>query len=140
MNAFPPTASVRATNQQREASDPTVSAFVAASAGSGKTKLLIDRLLRLMLEGAEPSRILCLTFTKAAAAEMALRLQRILGEWVTLPAGRAGGGDENPRHHAGSGGGASAPGRCSPRCWTCRVGCGSAPFTRSASLCCGVFR
>ncbi len=86
MNAFPPTASVRATNLQREASDPRVSAFVAASAGSGKTKLLIDRLLRLMLEGAEPSRILCLTFTKAAAAEMALRLQRILGVWVTLPA------------------------------------------------------
>ena len=78
-------ASARATNLQREASDPTVSAFVAASAGSGKTKLLIDRLLRLMLDGAEPSRILCLTFTKAAAAEMALRLQRTLGEWVTLP-------------------------------------------------------
>ena len=62
-----------------------MSAFVAASAGSGKTKLLIDRLLRLMLQGAKPERILCLTFTKAAAAEMALRLQRILGEWVTLP-------------------------------------------------------
>ncbi len=85
MNAFPPTASARANNLQREASDPTVSAFVAASAGSGKTKLLIDRLLRLMLDGADPSRILCLTFTKAAAAEMALRLQSILGEWVTLP-------------------------------------------------------
>lgn len=88
MNAIPPlaptVASVRATARQREASDPAVSAFVAASAGSGKTKLLIDRLLRLMLEGAEPSRILCLTFTKAAAAEMALRLQSILGKWVTL--------------------------------------------------------
>ena len=85
MNAFAPTASTRASNLQKEASDPKVSAFVSASAGSGKTKLLIDRLLRLMLEGAEPSRILCLTFTKAAAAEMALRLQRLLGEWVTLP-------------------------------------------------------
>ena len=81
---FPGHASARAAARQREASDPAVSAFVAASAGSGKTKLLIDRLLRLMLDGAEPSRILCLTFTKAAAAEMALRLQRILGEWVTL--------------------------------------------------------
>ena len=77
-------ASARANARQREASDPNVSAFVAASAGSGKTKLLIDRLLRLMLEGADPARILCLTFTKAAAAEMALRLQQILGEWVTL--------------------------------------------------------
>ena len=89
MNAIPPLmlpqqASARANNLQREASDPKVSAFVAASAGSGKTKLLIDRLLRLMLHGADPARILCLTYTKAAAAEMALRLQRTLGEWVTL--------------------------------------------------------
>jgi ATP-dependent helicase/nuclease subunit A len=78
------TARDRATTAQRTASDPSVSAFVAASAGSGKTKLLTDRLLRLMLAGAEPSRIQCLTFTKAAAAEMALRLQRVLGRWVTL--------------------------------------------------------
>ncbi len=77
------TASDRAKARQLEASDPAVSAFVAASAGSGKTKLLIDRLLRLMLKGADPARILCLTFTKAAAAEMALRLQKILGDWVT---------------------------------------------------------
>ncbi|MGC8468985.1 MAG: UvrD-helicase domain-containing protein, partial [Acetobacteraceae bacterium] len=54
---------------QARASDPAVSAFVAASAGSGKTKLLTDRLLRLMLAGADPARILCLTFTRAAAAE-----------------------------------------------------------------------
>ena len=74
----------RANAQQRIASDPAVSAFVAASAGSGKTKLLTDRLLRLMLAGAEPQRIQCLTFTKAAAAEMSLRLQRVLGRWVTL--------------------------------------------------------
>ena len=74
----------RATAAQRTASDPLVSAFVAASAGSGKTKLLTDRLLRLMLAGAAPGRIQCLTFTKAAAAEMALRLQRVLGSWVTL--------------------------------------------------------
>jgi ATP-dependent helicase/nuclease subunit A len=74
----------RATQAQRTASDPAVSAFVAASAGSGKTKLLTDRLLRLMLAGARPERIQCLTFTKAAAAEMALRLQRVLGRWVTL--------------------------------------------------------
>jgi ATP-dependent helicase/nuclease subunit A len=74
----------RANSAQLEASDPAVSAFVGASAGSGKTKLLTDRLLRLMLAGAKPDRIQCLTFTKAAAAEMALRLQRTLGRWVTL--------------------------------------------------------
>ena len=74
----------RANREQRLASDPAVSAFVAASAGSGKTKLLTDRLLRLMLAGAKPERIQCLTFTKAAAAEMAVRLQTTLGKWVTL--------------------------------------------------------
>jgi ATP-dependent helicase/nuclease subunit A len=74
----------RANRAQLTASDPAVSAFVAASAGSGKTKLLTDRLLRLMLAGAAPDRIQCLTFTKAAAAEMALRLQKTLGRWVTM--------------------------------------------------------
>ena len=75
----------RANRTQRDASDPSVSAFVAASAGSGKTKLLTDRLLRLMLtEDARPERIQCLTFTRAAAAEMSLRLQRLLGQWVTI--------------------------------------------------------
>src|SRR6201997_5419154 len=79
-----PLARERAQREQLQASDPDVSAFVAASAGSGKTKLLTDRLLRLMLSGVKPERIQCLTFTKAAAAEMALRLQRTLGKWVTL--------------------------------------------------------
>ncbi len=74
-----------ANREQRNASDPAVSAFVAASAGSGKTKLLTDRLLRLMLGGTPPSRILCLTYTKAAAAEMAIRLNRRLGKWVVQP-------------------------------------------------------
>jgi ATP-dependent helicase/nuclease subunit A len=74
----------RANAEQLSASDPAVSAFVGASAGSGKTKLLTDRLLRLMLAGARPERIQCLTFTKAAAAEMAVRLQKTLGKWVTL--------------------------------------------------------
>jgi ATP-dependent helicase/nuclease subunit A len=78
------TARERAETEQLRASNPAVSAFVAASAGSGKTKLLTDRLLRLMLSGADPARIQCLTFTKAAAAEMALRLQDRLGKWVSL--------------------------------------------------------
>ena len=86
---FPASASARADAEQREASDPRVSAFVSASAGSGKTKLLTDRLLRLMLggpghPGADPRRIQCLTFTRAAAAEMSLRLQDRLGRWVTM--------------------------------------------------------
>ncbi|NHN88439.1 double-strand break repair helicase AddA [Acetobacter conturbans] len=94
----PITAIDLANEQQNVASDPNASVFVSASAGSGKTKLLIDRLLRLMLPrqnphdptgplipGTYPGRILCLTFTKAAAAEMAIRLQRTLGEWVTMP-------------------------------------------------------
>jgi ATP-dependent helicase/nuclease subunit A len=71
--------------EQRAASDPKSSAFVAASAGSGKTKLLTDRLLRLMLAGTPPQKILCLTYTKAAAAEMAIRLTRRLGAWVAMP-------------------------------------------------------
>ena len=71
--------------QQRDASNPAVSCFVAASAGSGKTKLLTDRLLRLMLAGTQPEKILCLTYTKAAAAEMRIRLNKRLGEWVALP-------------------------------------------------------
>ena len=58
----------RAEAAQRRASDPAVSSFVAASAGSGKTKLLTDRLIRLLLAGANPTRIQCLTYTKAAAA------------------------------------------------------------------------
>ena len=72
----------RAEAQQNLAADPAASAWVEASAGSGKTKLLTDRLLRLLLAGVPPGRILCLTFTKAAAAEMATRLALRLGEWA----------------------------------------------------------
>ena len=74
-----------ANEEQRRASNPLVSTFTAASAGSGKTKLLTDRLLRLMLGGARPEKILCLTYTKAAAAEMRMRLNARLGKWVALP-------------------------------------------------------
>src|SRR5579863_10317300 len=68
---------------QRQAADPAASVWVAASAGTGKTKVLTDRVLTLLLEGSPPSRILCLTFTRAAAAEMANRLHRRLGDWAT---------------------------------------------------------
>jgi ATP-dependent helicase/nuclease subunit A len=69
---------------QRRASDPAVSAWVGASAGSGKTTLLTARVLRLLLGGCDPGRILCLTYTRAAAAEMATRLAARLGEWAAM--------------------------------------------------------
>ncbi len=70
-----------------QAADPRASAWVAASAGTGKTTVLTERLLRLMLDGTDPARILCLTFTRAAAAEMANRLDGVLAGWATLPDG-----------------------------------------------------
>ena len=75
--------------EQARASDPAASAWVGASAGSGKTKVLTDRVLRLLLApGTRPGAILCLTFTKAAAAEMAHRLARDLGRWAVEPEAR----------------------------------------------------
>ena len=72
-----------ATEKQRQAADPGASVWVSASAGSGKTKVLVDRVLGLLLRGSQPGKILCLTFTKAAAAEMANRLSGRLAAWVT---------------------------------------------------------
>ncbi len=69
---------------QALASDPTLSAFVAANAGSGKTHVLVQRVIRLMLAGTVPEKILCITFTKAAAANMAERVFTTLGHWITL--------------------------------------------------------
>jgi ATP-dependent helicase/nuclease subunit A len=74
--------------KQAEASDPSCSAFVAANAGSGKTHVLAQRVIRLMLDGGpggvDPSRILCITFTKAAAANMAARVYDRLRGWIAL--------------------------------------------------------
>src|ERR1700759_1593429 len=69
---------------QTRASDPAASAFVSANAGSGKTHVLVQRVIRLLLAGVPPEKILCLTFTKAAAANMAERVFTTLGHWVTL--------------------------------------------------------
>lgn len=79
----------QATFLQNKASDPRSHVWVGASAGTGKTKVLTDRVLRLMLPAkdhvaTDPTRILCITFTKAAAAEMASRIQSILSDWVAL--------------------------------------------------------
>ncbi len=73
-----------AARDQAKVSDPKVSAWVDASAGSGKTKVLTDRALRLMLAYGRPDRILCLTFTKAAAAEMANRIVAMLADWAVV--------------------------------------------------------
>jgi ATP-dependent helicase/nuclease subunit A len=69
---------------QRRAADPRASAWVSANAGSGKTTVLANRVLRLLLAGSDPGRVLCLTFTKAAAANMANRVFDELGRWVAL--------------------------------------------------------
>lgn len=69
---------------QLHAANPAHSAWVTASAGSGKTKVLVDRFVRLLLTGAPPERILCLTFTRAAATEMAMRIADMLGAWAVI--------------------------------------------------------
>jgi len=71
--------------EQRRASNPLTSVWVSASAGSGKTKVLTDRVLNLLLMTGKPEKLLCLTFTKAAAAEMANRIGGILKEWAVCP-------------------------------------------------------
>src|ERR1700759_5874919 len=69
---------------QARASDPGSSAFVSANAGSGKTHVLVQRVSRLLLDDVPPEKILCIPFTKAAAANMAERVFSTLGHWVTL--------------------------------------------------------
>src|SRR5713101_8235574 len=69
---------------QIAASDPATSAWVAANAGSGKTHVLAQRVIRLLLSGVDPGRILCITFTKAAAANMANRVFDTLRAWTVL--------------------------------------------------------
>src|SRR5689334_22251038 len=71
-------------DEQAQASDPVAHASLSASAGTGKTQVLTARVLRLLLKGARPESILCLTFTKAAAAEMANRIGERLSRWVRL--------------------------------------------------------
>lgn len=75
----------QATNAQNSAAKPNNSTWVSANAGSGKTRVLTDRVARLLLSGCEPQKILCLTYTKAAAAEMQNRLFKNLGAWAMKP-------------------------------------------------------
>jgi ATP-dependent helicase/nuclease subunit A len=74
-----------ATLAQVRAADPAASTWVSANAGTGKTRVLTDRVARLLLRGTEPQKILCLTYTKAAAAEMQNRLFGRLGDWAMMP-------------------------------------------------------
>ncbi len=70
--------------RQAAAANPERSVFVSANAGSGKTHVLVQRVINLLLRGADPAKILCVTFTKAAAANMAMRVFDTLAEWTTL--------------------------------------------------------
>ena len=71
-------------HEQGLAADPTIHAAVSASAGTGKTQVLTARVLRLLLGGVRPESILCLTFTKAGAAEMSNRIGKRLARWVRM--------------------------------------------------------
>ncbi|TCR68865.1 double-strand break repair helicase AddA [Bosea sp. BK604] len=71
--------------RQALAARPDLSAWVSANAGSGKTHVLVNRVLRLLLDGVAPGRMLCITYTKAAAANMANRVFKALGDWATMP-------------------------------------------------------
>ncbi|WP_372841875.1 UvrD-helicase domain-containing protein, partial [Phaeovulum sp.] len=74
-----------ASAKQVQAAAPEQSTWLGANAGSGKTRVLTDRVARLLLAGTEPQKVLCLTYTKAAASEMQNRLLKRLGEWAMLP-------------------------------------------------------
>ena len=77
-----------ATARQIAAADPDRSVFVSANAGSGKTHVLVQRVINLLLRGEDPAKILCITFTKAAAANMATRVFETLAEWTVLDDGQ----------------------------------------------------
>ncbi|WP_099825036.1 double-strand break repair helicase AddA [Oceaniglobus indicus] len=79
------TAPNEATARQIQAATPGVSTWLSANAGSGKTRVLTDRVARLLLDGTSPQNILCLTYTKAAASEMQNRLFKRLGAWAMTP-------------------------------------------------------
>lgn len=90
MSQLPPTGptdqiSRDATVLQRQGANPEKSVWVSASAGSGKTKVLTDRLLRLLMSGARPEHVLCLTFTEAAKTEMLERVSQRLADWAWRP-------------------------------------------------------
>ncbi|MEZ5935044.1 MAG: double-strand break repair helicase AddA [Alphaproteobacteria bacterium] len=84
LTVMPGAARPRPTKQQHLAADPACSVWVSASAGTGKTRVLSNRLLRLLVDGADPAGVLCLTYTKAGAAEMARRVQDDLARLAAM--------------------------------------------------------
>ena len=127
--------------KQSEASDPGISAWVAANAGSGKTYVLVQRVINLLLNGVEPEKILCITFTKAAAANMAKRVFDTLAEWTTLDDGKL---DKAIHDSAGLSPDAAAPraGAAAVRDarWKRRAGSRCRPSMPSAPSSCTSFR
>jgi len=108
-----------ATQDQVIAANPAASTWLSANAGSGKTRVLTDRVARLLLQQVEPQHILCLTYTKAAATEMQNRLFQRLGAWAMMP------DDELPTQ-ATRKPGSRAKARCcrpSSQISTCTCGC-----------------
>ena len=125
---------------QARAADPGSSVWVAASAGTGKTKVLTDRVLALLLAGTPPERLLCLTFTKAAASEMANRIAARLAGWATADDAVLAkelrpllGDDPSPDQMVGAR-------RLFARLLDTPAACASRPSTPSASRCCAVSR
>ena len=100
----------------------SISAFVSANAGSGKTHVLAQRVINLLLRGCDPAKILCITFTKAAAANMANRVFGTLAEWTTLDDDALDDAHQ-AEHQATSPTPSSARGRagCSPPRWRRRA-------------------
>ena len=72
---------IAAVRAQHQAANPAASRLASANAGSGKTRVLVDRVSRILLQDVPPEKILCLTYTKAAASEMQSRLFEKLGKW-----------------------------------------------------------
>ena len=117
-------------DEQVRAVDPLDSVWLSASAGTGKTQVLSARVLRLLLTpGVRPENILCLTFTKAGAAEMAERINAVLARWVRLDETLL----EADLYNIGA---ATDPATRARKCSTVRAaGSGSIPSTRSRSGC-----
>ena len=82
--SVPPTIPNAVRDVQIAAANPEISAFVSANAGSGKTYVLAQRAINLLLSGVDPAKILCITFTKTAAANMANEVFKRLAQWTTL--------------------------------------------------------
>ena len=109
--------------RQAVAADPRHSVWVSANAGSGKTHVLSRRVIRLLLRGTDPSKILCLTYTRAAAANMAKRVYEDLAGWTALDDDQAGRADRKAgRRQARRPKSCAARAGCSPRRWRRRAG------------------